>query len=614
VATTPTLKVSIAFASDPLDTAPTWVDVSSWVLMTPGLQVTRGASSPDEPDDVGECTFTLSCRDRRFDPTHASGPYFGNLRARKQVKVEAVWSATTFPVFKGWVTGFPMSGLQMGTDYVSEVQAFDSLSILVGESMNGDAYAAYIPTVCTVDAWYRQADNGSWVDSTGHRHPVFGGRNKLTPAGPMLPGVRASTVQFNGGTYLCAYGDDDFSVGDATAVAFWITYTAQDTNQIIMQAGNAIGDLFSIFVTGKGTIYWVQDYLGVVGSVECTAFPIGDGQPHHVALTTDGTTISIYVDGILGASTTYALASFNFQVIGAGDVVGINFGDFVPLEPNASGFSLSDVLFADGLTAAEIAIIANLGHSIAIESTADRVARILDDAGWPSAWRDLTTDPGGTVSELSYGQSALAALQQVERSEQGRLFAARNGDITFTQRHASAEVTRSSTVQATFSDDGADIGYSALRYIPGDDDIRNDITVSNSSAQANANHGASQGSYTRMAAAIDTNLSTVAQLTDMANGLVFQRKDPTTRFDPMTVTTATEWATILGLELGDRIAIESTPMGVGSQVVQQALIGSIEWGISADGWFFTFAGEPIPANSFWILGTSLLGTGTVPGF
>ena len=104
------------------------------------------------------------------------------------------------------------------------------------------------------------------------------------------------------------------------------------------------------------------------------------------------------------------------------------------------------------------------------------------------------------------------------------------------------------------------------------------------------------------------------QARDLAAGLVYIRKDATTRFDPVTTTIPASWATILGLELGDRYTLESTPMAVGSQAAQQALIESIEWSISdATGWWFTVAGSPVPA-SFWVLGTSVLDTTTVLAF
>ena len=107
--TSPTLKVEIAFTSDPLATSQTWVNVSQWVRQTPGVSIRRGRQRELDNFDAGSCQITLSNRDRRFDPSYSAGPYFGNLLPRKQIRVTAYWGIAGYTMFQGWVTGWPQS-------------------------------------------------------------------------------------------------------------------------------------------------------------------------------------------------------------------------------------------------------------------------------------------------------------------------------------------------------------------------------------------------------------------------------------------------------------------------------------------------------------------------
>ena len=95
MATFPVLKVEIAFVSNPLDTAPTWVDVTAYVRHANGVDITRGRSDPWSHFMAGHLTLTFANTDRRFDSLYSAGPYFGNLKPGKQIRVTCTWSAVT---------------------------------------------------------------------------------------------------------------------------------------------------------------------------------------------------------------------------------------------------------------------------------------------------------------------------------------------------------------------------------------------------------------------------------------------------------------------------------------------------------------------------------------
>lgn len=70
----PTLTVQIALASTPLATSPTWTDVSDYVRAG---SVRIGRSNELADFQAGVLSVDLDNRDRRFDPTYTSGPYYG---------------------------------------------------------------------------------------------------------------------------------------------------------------------------------------------------------------------------------------------------------------------------------------------------------------------------------------------------------------------------------------------------------------------------------------------------------------------------------------------------------------------------------------------------------
>ncbi|WP_414479652.1 hypothetical protein, partial [Pseudomonas aeruginosa] len=87
----------IAFVSDPFDDTPTWVDVSADVRENPGVSITRGTvGALGQPITAGQASFLLSNRARLYDPAYSAGTYYGNLKARKQVRITATWSAVDY--------------------------------------------------------------------------------------------------------------------------------------------------------------------------------------------------------------------------------------------------------------------------------------------------------------------------------------------------------------------------------------------------------------------------------------------------------------------------------------------------------------------------------------
>ena len=85
-----------------------WTDVTSYAR---NINITRGRTDETSNFESGNASITLDNRDRRFDPFHATGPYYGKLKPRQAIRVRA-----TNASYKNLVEnpGFEQSYEQLG--------------------------------------------------------------------------------------------------------------------------------------------------------------------------------------------------------------------------------------------------------------------------------------------------------------------------------------------------------------------------------------------------------------------------------------------------------------------------------------------------------------------
>ena len=214
-----------------------------------------------------------------------------------------------------------------------------------------------------------------------------------------------------------------------------------------------------------------------------------------------------------------------------------------------------------------------------------RIGRVLDAAevAFPAGLRDI--DAGLTVlGDTTFGENALGYLQKVGQSEPGDLFVTTSGALRFVERNG-----RDTTVQATFSDDGADTGYVGIGQQFDVDLLSNRVRVSGVSGTVQtADDTNSQVTYQvrnldRTGLLMQSDVDAASQ----ASFLLGRFARPEFRFSDVSANIVglsdARAAELLGLELADRVNVELTPPGGGAQIVQAALIDRLSWGISSGG-------------------------------
>lgn len=216
------------------------------------------------------------------------------------------------------------------------------------------------------------------------------------------------------------------------------------------------------------------------------------------------------------------------------------------------------------------------------ETSGVRIGNLLDDAGWPSAWRDLAA---GDVTVQSYTPSCstiLSLIQKVEETEVGLFFIAPDGDATF-----QAQSYRTSpTSSATFGDGTGELHYTNLELGYDDTQIWNRIEISRyGGGTVAAEDTTSQGSYgKRTLRRYDLLHTDDAESTTMAGVLKSRYREPHIRVETMAFVPASDpsnlWPQALGLSLSDYVTVKRRPSG-GNTVTVSAYVEGVSHQIDA---------------------------------
>ena len=610
--TAPVLKVEIAFATAPLNTLPTWTDVTSYVRLRDGVDIRRGRNDEFTNDTPGTLTLTLANRDRRFDPLYAAGAYNPNVLPGKAIRATCTFNGTTYDLFYGFIEGWPQAFARGGMDATVTITAVDALGYLATAKCTNDPYYAYLASVATIQDAYRQSDGLTWTNvvTATNGADLIAGTATTATSSRLADGSKSTALDCTS----AAYRTQVFAAITGT-LSFWIKTSQLGTSASVLSLICRADQIYSatigtLGINNLGQLRYIgNDYIPGAYSTLTGLTNIADGNAHHVVIVEDYavTGCTIYVDGKPDANVTSGTPGrIAAQTLLGGDPAHINF----------SG-TIQDMVFTStALTAAQVATLYAFGIGRLSETSVARLTRLCDDAGLPSAWRSFSATPRATVSALSYiGQPFVQAARDVETSEQGRLFSSRAGTLTFYDRYAVQEVSRCSTSQLTFSDTGAagKAAYSSFGFRYDTLAIQNDITVRSPDAEANSQDATAISAYGRQSEVIDTALATPAALAAMAAGLVYQRKDPQTRTPPMEILLGAPQQTtavvdkLLALELHDQITAEMTPMKLGAQISLAQQVEQIAWSIDDTGWTMTLSASPVKPG-FFLLGTSTLGT------
>lgn len=602
----PTPIVEIAFDDGPYVVSPTWTDVTSYVRE---FGTSRGVPDDWTLQADGSATVTLSNRDRRFDPFNTSGPYYGKLLPRRQIRIRATSGGTTYDVFRGFIAGWPPEWTDAGYDSTVTLSCFDALQLLGSSSMPADWAMPYIQSLNPRHYWEMDdpvnlftstltlRDRGSAASGiTGSTASVYQG-NQIALGLPSHSIGTEQTLplyQDPNTTSFALNAVSDFTISywtigtSATFINGWFTFYAfggRGAVYIENRVNNPdYGRVFASFINAGHTHEWKSDVR------------IEPSEPHHIAIThTDSPdSVNMYVDGVQGYSIH---STGSGSVPGPYEGFGFSFGDFQQV-----------ALFPSVLTATQIQNIVRLGEGQFAENTSNRVARIIGQTPFSTSLVATPAVPAANVLSLTPdAPTASSELAKVSNSEYAPLFVNKAGTLTLYSQSQIRSQSSSIVSQVTYGSGGVPIGPDVQLQYDGDS-MRNIANVEMSyggvyideNTTSVTTYGEAEQYVTTQVAAY----SDAFQIGDIVTGWggqVYPKASPIS----VVLSPNGSWGSTLALELFDRFTLAVAPR-TGNVITTPMLLSRVSHRVTPERWTTTVEGSARWA-AVWIWGQSTWG-------
>jgi hypothetical protein len=600
----PNVQVEISFVSAPYTVSPTWVDVTDYVRE---VTVRRGRSDEFQEFDAGTATITLDNRDRRFDPLNTSSPYSPNVVPRRGIRITALntigGTTTSFRMFRGFVEGWPVSITDAGFDSTVTVECVDIMGLLAQEELPDDLADSYIRSLSPRHYWPLNDPIDPVTYTTQSLKDYGSSPVDLTPYSTfktancegLAIGLADTAISIAETDFVDGWSYSRSPYNSAySSLSLW--FQAPQLDQLTVASWGQQSNTNISYDVNTSELS-IQVLSGITLGEFVGTISLDLSIAHHLVVNLDNSIsapTSVFVDGqplTMSLSSLVAFSASLFESYQSGQ-----------------GRRQQIVTLDRELTATEVQTIYRLSRAIITETTSARFTRLMGYTPVPSGFWTTPVGTVGTVSGITTGGPSLTSeLQLLNDSEGGNLYVNKAGELTLTGRNAFATGT-SLTSQATIGTTGITIGPE-IQYRVDAETMRNELTMGfagegvvelRDSASVTA-YGTSGGTWT-------TQLSTQDQALALGNLLIGFSKDPKVVVSPVEVNVsavAADWATILGLELLDRITLTLAP-AVGSSMSFPQLVQSIEHRVVPGEWSTTLNGSVRFTNPF-IIGSSLLG-------
>ena len=602
----PTPKVEIAFNDGPYVASPTWTDVTSDVR---DMSIDRGTDG-DWGTFSGNAYVTLNNRSRKYDPFYTSGVYYGKLLPRRQIRISAVYGGTTYPVFRGFISGWPPSWTDAGYDSTVSLSCFDAIGLLNSETLPADWSRNYI--LSTSPRHYYPCDEPVGPYTTNQVLTDYGSvpLNMATTAnafsGDQLAiGLVNSCIVGTNGEAANSVGGTTVNAAASFSVSCWAIPDASTAAGTPFARGN-YGNMYWFFgyntTTGK---FYVEVDEGSfsnakVASTTISGWDSGVARMFSFTYNSATRTIVLYIDGLVVATTVVdsALISVAFP-----ETVNIAYGQ------------VQQLIVWDGVqTQAVLQNIFKYSTTAFSETTAARFTRLIGETSFPASLTSPPSAPASTVLDITDDAPTVSSeLLKVSDSEYAPLFVTRDGVLTLYNQNQIRTQTRSIVSQATYGTGGVAIGPDVMLSYDGDS-LRNEanILMSQGGVYKDTNT-TSVTAYGAAEATVDTQVASLANAVSIGDivtgwgGQVYAKADP---FE-VVLSPNNSWASTLDRELNDRITLVVSPP-TGNSITTPMLINRILHSVTPGQWSTTFEGSARWAavfivNQSLVGGTDLLG-------
>ena len=608
------LIVEVAFGEQPLDTGTlTWTDISDYVRRS-GVDFLRGWDTETGEPIAGRLSFTLNNDSGDFTPGETGA--FGEVRNRLPIRVSAVigtatGDALTYDDEVGWYDMFgatyedtEIGNVVLWTGLVESWRIFwengvrsqvavtciDRWAAIRRLKFGADLYATLVKS---------QGANGYWPlkDATGSTRAVaaIGGQDLVLTGGSQPTWQGATLADGDGvvsiitptqltsaasGTYgasaamsISGLFRPTVDLGVATITKHFRAFQSAGTRDMWIR--QATSQTFSASVSDGTSLLSAN---GPASSAPANAWA-------HAAATlsvSGGTgTLTVYVNGVAG---TPAVGAMTWGTV-----------DTARIEGDAAAMGMGQMsVFPAALSAAQVLEQSKAAAGTwAGETAAVRAARLLTYID-PAPSLSTTGTFTSTMSKQDLADKSLGdALLECVTAERGTLYISRDGWPVLTSRSWRVGSPVSFTIPSHAL--AAEVAWTL-----DDQQLTNSSTVDRmvgdtSAGTARARNDASVATYGEQNKSLQVWLDTDAQLLERANAeaninAVAQPRSSDLMVDILTKSATISASTLLGADIGQRIAVSGMPATAPGQ--DEFYIDSISDKVTASGWERTFTVSP----------------------
>jgi hypothetical protein len=632
----PTITVELALTTNPTAT-PTWTDVSAYVRAIPGIESATRKDELGRRWEAGHCTVVFDNTDGRFDPGNPAGAYYPNLLPLRRIRIKANHNAVDYDLFSGYVDTWTPEWVLPEESHVA-IRCSDASLVWANTSMPGSVHEVEVRDA-DPDAWWRLGDAGTsttGVDASGNGH-------HLAYEGTVAAAAGLIYGDSDGGATFSATSRGTIPTGHQVLTDFGFTVCAwiQVDDAVpwhatiyAQQADANPGGAYNIVYFGYQAIAGeaflqasavVNDNINSFSRVSDVA--LTPGEAHHVACVFPAVGAAlpagllIYIDGVSITGTGSAISYANMPAFPTSMIYSAigNAPDGAPSAGNVDGILDEVQIYKRVLSAGEIAALATAGSEPwGSELSGARVTHALDACAWPAADRDI--DAGtSTLRKTDLTGSLLSYLQSIADSENGAVYATRDGKARFRARHTLLTTARHNTSQATFSDApaGAELDYVDVAVEQREQLIRNRVRFKRTGGSVvQVDDQTSQDKFFVRAhpsgtGAVELQIESDTEVADAATWYLAAFKDPHEAVTGLELEPygddVAKYAQMLGRQLEDRVTVEYTPVG-SAQRSQETLIVGIRHEIpDVEHWRTTFRLSPADTTAYLVLDNAVLG-------
>lgn len=628
----PLVTVEFSPTTDPL-AAPSWVDITNKVVGQ--VQWGRGRGSELDEFPAGSASFTLQDPNRDFDSSNTSGTYSPNIKPRKKVRIRSGGTTLFTGYVRKWDTAYDLMSKQVlttvtcvdaigllgmgtlvGTPYFQTIRrdgpaAYYSMNDLsVGAAIVDDSFTGTYPATVEGDLIVKSESNNDGLSSTFYAGKDTAGITGYLKVGAVLGATPPSTQSIELWVRTDVKPPLNASGGYASLI---YSYSGSAlVNELDSSSPDAFG---RVIVLSNGQLS-VSQTLGLASTRS-----IVDGVWNHVVITCDGTNVKFYINGVLDA--TIASAQKIFSATTGTGLSGYSIGASPPTlgNNNRCQADVKEVSFwTVALTQAQVTSHYEAGLGWPSDFVGERIGRILDLAGWPSADRDIDQGLAIAAPMRLLSGSPLESIKRVVTAEHGALWASKDGNVVFKSRYAFNEDSNSKTTQSTYGHSGSDLRYVQADPQPDDLLLFNVVTTSiEGSDKVNVfRDSTSVTSFFEVAGFDKTGLALASNADAISVGqlILNKHKSLVPRISPLVVdvrSSAGNLTAALARDLWDRIVVKHKPNNVGADITYTCMVESIMHTVDfgALTWLMEMQLSPAYTQAFFIIGTDSVGGAAV---